>query len=130
MSEVFISYAQSDVDKVRLLLSELRNLRVHGWMDQADLAAGDAVASSIRSALLHAHAVVVLLSPTALKSQWVNFELGAAEALGKKIIPVLIEGDVETEELPEILRGRQWLDARKKPPGEVAREIERLIQVA
>jgi TIR domain len=127
MPEVFISYAGSDRDQARRLLSELQNLKVHGWMDQTDLTGGGAVASSIRDALRHANAVVVLLSPTSLKSQWVNFELGAAEALGKIIIPVLIEGDLD---VPELLKAWPWVDARHKAPGEVAREIEQMVAAA
>lgn len=55
------------------------------------------------------------------------FEIGAAIGLGKQLLPVVV-GDVG-ESTPEYLRNVQWLDARGKPPHEVALEIERALQV-
>jgi hypothetical protein len=129
MPNIFISYARRDRAEAERIVSELRKANLSGWMDASDLATGSSIASEVRNALNHASAVLVLLSPASLHSQWVQFEIGAAEALGKPIIPVLIEGgaDLETE-APPILRQRQWVDARHRPPAEVAREIEAALK--
>lgn len=124
MSKVFISYALSDAPIARRLVTAFRNTDVSGWLDEADVASGDSIASVVRKALEEASAVVVLLSPRALDSQWVQFEIGAAEALGKRIIPVIIAGENLEQELPPILRERQCLDARGKQASEVVRELE------
>ena len=52
--------------------------------------------------------MVVLLTPNSLKSPGTFFEVGAAVADGKRIIPVLSEG-VEPEDVPPLLRNFQWI---------------------
>jgi hypothetical protein len=125
MSRVFVSYSYADRPIAERLLTELRKVNVAGWMDASDLAAGEAVSTSIRNALAHSDAIVILLSARSLESNWVQFEIGAALGLGKRLLPVII-GDVEAP-LPEYLSNIQWLDARGKAPQQVAREIEALF---
>jgi len=52
------------------------------------------------------------------------FEVGVAQGLGIKIIPILLPGATFDESLPEILKGVQVLDARKIPISEVAKRIK------
>jgi hypothetical protein len=128
MNRVFISYARGDQSVAARLLSEVQHVSFEGWMDTADLAGGEAFSASIRDALRRSSAVVVLISPRSLDSKWVQFEIGAAEALGKRIIPVIIEGkDIESS-IPDALWGVTWLDARDKSLSEVAREIEEVLK--
>jgi hypothetical protein len=128
MNRVFISYARGDQSVAARLLSEVQHVSFEGWMDTADLAGGEAFSASIRDALRRSSAVVVLISPRSLDSKWVQFEIGAAEALGKRIIPVIIEGkDIESS-IPDALWGVTWLDARDKSISEVAREIEEALK--
>ena len=84
----------------------------------------------MRNALKDAHAVVVLLSPSSLDNRWVQFEIGAAEAMEKQIIPVLIAGDHTEDHMPEILRDRTWVDARHRPDEEVVRDLKRAVEAA
>ncbi|HTR35020.1 MAG TPA: toll/interleukin-1 receptor domain-containing protein [Bryobacteraceae bacterium] len=128
MRNVFISYAHSDMDQARRLVSALRTSNVTGWMDSADIAAGEAISSAVRDALRQSTAVIVLLSPRALQSEWVQFEIGAAEALNKRIIPVIVSGDQIEEQLPEILRNRSWIDARHRSSDDVVREVTRAVE--
>lgn len=129
MRNVFISYAREDSSHARCLLEQLKKLEVGGWLDGSDIAAGSAFPEAIRKALNRASAVLVLVSPSSLKSQWVQFEVGAAEALGKPIIPILVSGEDEVrEDAPLLLRERQWLDARRQKPEDVAKEIEQALR--
>lgn len=130
MSRVFISYASSDRAAAERLVGALQAANVTGWLDKADIAAGDSVSSEVRSALKRSSAVIVLLSPSALHSQWVQFEIGAAEALGKKIVPVILSGEHLEEKFPDILRGREWIDARHRPHAEVVRDVNRALESA
>jgi hypothetical protein len=127
MTNVFISYANADRPKAEQLVSQLRRVSVAGWRDVTDLAAGEVVSASTREALRRSSAVIVLLSPRSLGSEWLQFEMGAAEALGKKIIPVIIEGENIEQALPVLLRELPWLDGRNKTPHEVARDIEEAV---
>jgi len=123
MHKIFISYSQSDQEEARRLVAALRATDLVGWLDAADIAAGASIPSAIRNALLESSAIVVLLSPSALQSNWVQFEIGAAEALGKKIIPVIISGSLAESGLPAILKDRKVIDARNRPKTVVAEEI-------
>lgn len=123
MHKIFISYSQSDQEEAKRLVAALRATDLVGWLDAADIAAGASIPSAIRNALLESSAIVVLLSPSALQSNWVQFEIGAAEALGKKIIPVIISGSLAESGLPEILKDRKVIDARNRPKTVVAEEI-------
>jgi hypothetical protein len=127
VADLFISYAHSDGDEAKQLVSALRAVNVVGWLDSADIAAGTAVASAVRDALKKSSAVVVLLSPGALHSEWVQFEIGAAEALSKKIIPVIVAGEHLEDQLPDILKGRAWIDARDRPSSEVVKELQQAL---
>jgi hypothetical protein len=128
MRNVFISYAHSDADLARSLVNALRTSNVAGWLDSTDIASGAAIASSVRDALTRSSAVIVLLSPRALHTEWVQFEIGAAEALNKRIIPVIVSGDQMEEQLPEILVNRVWIDARNRSSDDVVRDVKRAVE--
>ncbi len=128
MSKVFISYSAQDMPMARALVDKLRSVDVTGWMDASDVSSGTAISSAIRHALQSSSAVVVLLSPAALSSKWVNFEVGAAEALAKPIIPVLLGGENIEDQLPDIFKQRRWLDARNRSMEQVADDIERALE--
>jgi hypothetical protein len=128
MRSVFISYAREDSGHAARLLEQLHKLHVGGWMDASDIAAGSAFPAAIREALNRASAVLVLVSRSSLNNQWVQFEVGAAEALGKPIIPVLVSGEGDMlADAPALLRERRWLDARHLKAEDIAREIENAL---
>ena len=122
--QIFISYARNDYAFAHQLLSALRDINVEGWMDEADVAAGAAIGEAVRSAIRKSNAVVVLVSPNSLLSRWVDFEVGAAQALGKPVVPILLEGS----ELPETLQGIGSIDARDKPIDNVVLELEKAVR--
>lgn len=128
MRNVFISYARPDADKVRDLVDALHDNNITGWLDSADIAGGDTISSAVRNALKHSSVVLVLLSPASLRSEWVQFEIGAAEALNKHIIPVIVAGNQLEMQLPEILRSRKWIDARHRSTDDVVREVKRAVE--
>jgi len=128
MPNVFISYAHADRDHVEHLVRALRATNIAGWLDATDIAAGASVPSAVREALQRSSAVIVFLSNSALHNQWVQFEIGAAEALGKMIIPVIVSGNQLAEQLPEILKDRTVIDARNQPYAAVVNEISRELE--
>ncbi len=127
MKNVFFSYAQGDELAARELRANLRNMDVAGWMDESDIAAGYAISKKIREALQRANAVIVLISERSLNSPWVQFELGAAEGMGKTIIPILIGPEGIEKKLPEWLQGLSYVDGRVQPFQKVATEVERAL---
>jgi methylmalonyl-CoA mutase cobalamin-binding subunit len=130
VSNVFISYARADRESVEQLVRALRAANITGWLDATDIAAGASVSSAVREALQRSSAVIVFLSHNALHNQWVQFEIGAAEALGKTIIPVIVSGNQLEKHLPDILKERKVIDARSQPYAAVVNEIRRALERA
>lgn len=127
MPKIFISYARSDRENVEQFVRALRAANITGWLDATDIAAGESLSSAVRDALRISSGVVVFLSYNALHNEWVQFEIGAAEALGKTIIPVIISGNDLEKSLPDILRNRKLIDARNRPPSSVAQDISHAL---
>ena len=82
------------------------------WTDE-DLEAGTPVwQAAIDEAIVQAHCMVVVLSPNAKQSKWVNIEITAADDNNLRIFPVLIDGDKSTA-VPLLLRTTQLVDVRQ-----------------
>ena len=72
-----------------------------------DLMAGKSLTEEIRRLLASSDAVVFLLSPHTSQSAWVLSELGAALALQKTLLPVIV-GAPQTA-LPAALRSHRYI---------------------
>jgi len=123
MKRIFISYAHDDKRYAKQLQAHLGDVHVAGWMDDADIAAGSAIGRSVKEAIQSASVIAVLISPRSVDNQWVQFELGAGEAMGKTIIPILVEGQEVDQLMPDWLKKTRYLDARRRPIREVAHEL-------
>jgi len=130
MKRVFVSYAQDDSNAAQELRAILRDAEVSGWMDEADIASGGAISDKVREAIRAASAVIVLISARSVHSQWVQFEVGAALATGKRIIPILIGDSTVGEDLPDWLQQMVYIDARKRSMADVAYEVEHAVSAA
>jgi len=69
--------------------------------------------------------LVLFISRYTLGRPWIFFELGAAFAGNKKIIPVVID-DIAHERLPLPLTRYQYL--REKSPVEAGKEVARVLE--
>ena len=105
---VFISYAQTDKRYAEALARALAMSGTSIWYDR-EIAAGADWDSEIQNALRKASAVVLIVSPDSLSSQYVNYEIGSAIGAGIPVIPVLVR---EVASLPIHLRHIQAVDAR------------------
>ena len=124
---IFVSYSREDEVSVRHLLAELRKVEVTGRLDDADISTGSAISTAIHNAIKEASAVIVLLSPASLNNSWVHFEMGAAQAMDKTIIAVILQGEGIENQLPESLSNITYLDARSESLSQIARKIEKMI---
>lgn len=129
MSRIFLSYSRRDGAYANQLHKLLDRLQVHGFLDQADIAAGARFDEYIRDAIRDSDAVVVLLSENSVQSNWVMAEVGAAWTLDKRIIPVIPPGaSIRIEELPAFFQDVEILDARQQPLAETAEKIADVVQ--
>jgi hypothetical protein len=102
--KVFLSYAKPDQAYAQRLASGLAKEGYQVWDARNELLHGDNWSLRIGEALQQSDAMVVLLSPDAVKSEWirreVEYALGSANYAGR-LIPIVVR---PTKEIPWILR--------------------------
>jgi hypothetical protein len=109
--DAYLSYQRQDRAVVVQVLSIFsgKGLRVYSDLD---LQPGEHWERSLSSALDKSRSLCVFLGPRTLQSQAVNRELEAVQK-GTLVIPVILPGGPEPEELPDFLAVRQCVDARE-----------------
>jgi hypothetical protein len=90
MPQIFISYSRKDIDFVRKLAGDLEAAGYDVWWDITDLQGGDDWVSKIPDAIAASQFVLVVLTPTAIASDWVRKEYTQALSLRKKVIPLML----------------------------------------
>ena len=102
--KVFLSYAASDREVAKKIASRLEATGHDVWSADDALFPGDNAALEVGKALEKSEAMVVLISPQAMKSEWVRreieFALGAPQFRGR-LIPVVVK---PTADIPWILK--------------------------
>ncbi|MBK7667852.1 MAG: toll/interleukin-1 receptor domain-containing protein [Sphingobacteriaceae bacterium] len=91
--KVFISHSSKDKKFVRTLKDCLLENSIETWFDDDQLDFGDSLVTKLESALNESSHLVIILSPSSVESEWVNFELKKAientrTGLINKIIPI------------------------------------------
>ena len=128
--KVFISHAYTDEPFVRKVATGLEKVGLEVWDATREILPGDNWADKVARALKESEAMVVLLTPDALRSSWVHWEIQYAlgeQSYRNRLIPVLV-GDPEElpkEDVPWILRRLQMINM-----GEYDREEEGIDQIA
>jgi hypothetical protein len=88
----FVSYSRTDSIYVTQLIVWLTTKGVSIWSD-AGIAYGSQWPAALRDAIDGSGAVVVVMSPAAESSEWVDRELARAELKGIPVFPLLLAGD-------------------------------------
>ena len=128
--KVFISYAFNNEPLVQKVVGALEEAGFEVWDADRKILPGDNFASKIAQALRESEAMVVLLTPDALSSNWVRWEVGYAlgeRGYSKRLIPVLIGDpkDLPMESVPWILRRLPMIELDESPKEE---EIKKIAQ--
>ena len=113
--KVFISHAYTDDPFVRKVADGLEKVGLEVWDATREILPGDNWADKVARALEESEAMVVLLTPDALRSNWVSWEIQYAlgeQRYRNRLISVIV-GDPEElpeEDIPWILRRLQMID--------------------
>jgi len=110
---VFVSYSRIDSDTMKRIRTDLRVANLVVWTDESIELGDPAWYGAIAKAIEEAFCVVVILSPDAKSSPWVDKEIEYAMNIHKRpVFPVMYRGDQQTS-LPFLLAGTQWVDIQK-----------------
>jgi len=89
--DVFISYSREDVTYVEQLTRHLATAGIVAWTDRS-LEAGNPWGAVIEERITECGAFLVVMSPAAKATAWVDREIDLAQELGKPILPLLLAG--------------------------------------
>lgn len=111
--DIFLSYSRKDARTMRRLHADLADAGFTIWTDENLTPGTPSWMTTIESAIQAAGCMVVILTPDAKKSPWVERELTRASAYEISIFPLLARGD-ERSAVPLLLSSHQWSDIRKE----------------
>jgi len=134
--KVFISHANEDMAIARRIADGLKKMGLEAWLAESEILPGENFAAMISDALDDSQAMVVIITPNALRSPWVRQEI--EYALGKqsysgRVVPVVAgpAGEMPSDRIPWILRRLQMIvlpDA--EPQDEGIRQIAAALRKA
>ncbi len=120
---VFISYSRRDSEYVRHLKEYLNENGLQAWIDD-QIEHGDQWFNNINQAIKNSAAFLIIMSPEAEQSEWVQKEILLAKRYRKPMFPLLLRG----EEIP-ILIDLQFADVRngEMPSPDFHRRVARSV---
>ena len=125
--KVFLSYAQSDGSWARELSGHLEAAGFRVLDPVGQLLPGDNWSLEIGKALDSSQAMVVLISPAAVRSPWVQREIQFAlgsEKYQDRLIPVEVD---PTNDFPWVLRHLPWI---KGNPSQAGQQVAEILEAA
>jgi TIR domain len=128
--KIFISYAEPDQVFAKDLARRLSQEGLAVWNPHEELSPGDNWASEIGEALAQSDAVLVLLSPDSVGSEWVRHEIEYALGsmkLQDRLLPVVVR---PTEKIPWILERLRPVRIEDDPLAVGERVVKRLKQMS
>jgi|SRR5688572_13120132 len=123
--DVFLSYSYQDRTWVSEFAEALNAAGVHNWFDVGQILPGENWQDQLQEALREAEIMIIFLSEDSVQSPNVLFELGAAVAGEKKIIPIVIAQN-EPHTMPAPVSQLVYL--RATSPTEAGKRVAEIIE--
>ncbi len=113
---VFISYSRMEEVFAKHLEQDLRAHGIWVWRDETSINPGSSDwETAIREAISHAYAVVLIASPSVIKSLYIKGELNLAKRYHpKRIYPIWIDGTDWSDCVPIDFINTQYIDMRRE----------------
>jgi hypothetical protein len=127
--QVFISYAESDEPVAKKVAAGLEKEGLKVWYDRREILPGQNWAESVSKALKESRAMVVLLTPAALRSSWVRREIDYAlgdQTFSHRLVPVIVgpPENLPKKDFPWILQSFKTFNLPER--GNQEREIKEI----
>jgi len=123
--QIFLSYSRVDIKMMVQVRQELEKKGLPVWTDEGLEPGTDSWKTEIEEAIQHSHGLVVLLSPDAKQSIWVEREIDFARVQELKIYALLGKGKPQ-DAIPIELINSQWVDIRVKT--EIENQLDKLVE--
>lgn len=123
-SQIFISHAHDDTTWSRAFANALTERGAAPWYDEWSIKPGEKLRVALERALRASDTVVFILSPRSIQSAALFWELGAAVAMNKRIIPVISE-ELDRSRIPVPLLQTRYLT--RGTPDEIADEVLKAV---
>ena len=107
--KLFISYSSKQIELATKIRDQLEKNDISCWMAPYSIPAGSSYQELIPAALSQVEAVVLILSPDAEESRWVQKEIGTAIGANKIIVPYSIGSYDISKRFRFLLDGEQIL---------------------
>lgn len=116
---IFVSHSHQDNEWCRPLVAALKAVGYDVWYDETGLAGGDAWVVSIQREVQARDVFLLILTPDAWTSPWVQDELQLAIATRRRIIPVLLRNT----QVDGFILTTQWVTVVGEEPQVAARSV-------
>jgi len=122
--KVFISHSSNEAWIARKICEDLVGLGIEVFLDNKDIHTGDDFDTKTNEHIIDSDEILLLVSQAALRSNWVMIECGAARALRKRLVPILI--NVSPNELPQPINRHLARDLNQidRYYGEISNRLE------
>lgn len=115
MARIFLSHSSEDREFAGILARDLKKVGHTPWLDEWDIRVGDEITQKIAKGLDECDFVIVILTPNAIASKWVEREWMTAywtEVEARKIVvlPVLLKDC----DIPLFLKTKKYADFRRE----------------
>jgi hypothetical protein len=108
---IFICYDPADNAVMQRIRDNLQRVGLKIWAGDAIEPGSDQWRKQVPNAIRNAAVVVVLMSPAANRSEWVERELDLAKSVGVEILPLMVSGEVHQALLPALAE-MEYIDLR------------------
>jgi hypothetical protein len=127
MAHVFISYKHEDCDFVfDTLKPKLEVTGFDTWIDEERLRAGEDWRLEIDQAIRDSFAILAVITPESMQSQYVIYEWSFALGVGRKVVPLVLK---TVAQLHPRLEGKQILNFTNRRTRPWDKLTERLGQI-
>ena len=91
--DIFVSYSRKDIDVVEKLVGDIHaKTNARCWVDWSGIESGERFTDVIINAIENVDIVLFIMSDNSMSSDYVRMEIDYARNIGKKIIPVVVDG--------------------------------------
>jgi hypothetical protein len=131
--KVFISHTPTDEALARQVATVLQESGLDVWDERTEITPGENWAAKVAEALRESEAMVVLLTPEALRSSWVRRDIEYAlseKRYNQRLIPVLVppsSEEIPQEEIPWILRRLKMIKLAEEDKEDSIKQIAQVL---